>query len=167
MELSTFRQENEAINPLDILEQIVASELWPHDRAADEELHVTAAGGWCDYHLTFSWRPDLEALHIAVAFDMKVPPEKLAEIHALLALINEQLWVGHFDLWSEDRLIMYRHGVLLNGGAGFTPEQGEQILRVAIEACERFYPAFQFVLWAGKSAREAVDACMFETEGEA
>ena len=33
--------------------------------------------------------------------------------------------------------------------------------------CERYYPAFQFVVWAGKSASEAMSAAMFDTEGEA
>ena len=37
----------------------------------------------------------------------------------------------------------------------------------AIHACERYYPAFQFVVWAGKSASEAMSAAMFDTEGEA
>ena len=37
----------------------------------------------------------------------------------------------------------------------------------AIHACERYYPAFQFVVWAGKTASEAMSAAMFDTEGEA
>jgi hypothetical protein len=37
----------------------------------------------------------------------------------------------------------------------------------AIHACERYYPAFQFVVWAGKSAADAMTAVMFDTEGEA
>ena len=43
----------------------------------------------------------------------------------------------------------------------------EDLLDIAVEACERFFPAFQFVIWAGKTAREAIDAAMFETAGEA
>ena len=41
------------------------------------------------------------------------------------------------------------------------------MLRVAVEACERYFQAFQFVIWAGKRAREALDCVLFETEGEA
>jgi hypothetical protein len=41
------------------------------------------------------------------------------------------------------------------------------VLGTAVDTCERYFPAFQFVLWAGKSAREALDAAMFETSGEA
>ena len=45
--------------------------------------------------------------------------------------------------------------------------QCETMFVSAIHACERYYPAFQFVVWAGKSAREAMTAAMFETSGEA
>ena len=41
------------------------------------------------------------------------------------------------------------------------------LLKTAVDACERYFQAFQFVLWAGKTAREALDAVLFETEGEA
>jgi len=37
----------------------------------------------------------------------------------------------------------------------------------ALIACERYYQAFQFVVWAGKNAREAINALMLETRGEA
>jgi hypothetical protein len=62
---------------------------------------------------------------------------------------------------------MFRHALLLAGGADPTDGQCETMLRVAVEACERYFQAFQFVIWAGKSAREALDCVLFETEGEA
>ena len=85
----------------------------------------------------------------------------------LVSLINEQLWLGHFDLWASESVVMYRHGLLLAGGAEPTQGQCEVLMTTALEACERYYQAFQFVLWAGKPAREALDAVLFETQGEA
>jgi hypothetical protein len=41
------------------------------------------------------------------------------------------------------------------------------MLAGALHACERYYPALQFVVWAGKSTAEAMSAAMFDTEGEA
>ena len=35
------------------------------------------------------------------------------------------------------------------------------------DTCERYFPAFQFMVWAGKSAEEAMNAAMFDTAGEA
>ena len=42
-----------------------------------------------------------------------------------------------------------------------------RLLGTALDSCERYFTAFQFVVWAGKTAREALDAAMFETSGEA
>ena len=109
-----------------------------------------------------TWR----RLHIACAFDAKVPDNRLPEVYRLVAQINEQLWLGHFDVWTQEGLIMFRQGLMLNGALA-TTHQCEALLKAAFEACERYYQAFQFVVWAGKDSREALASTMFETEGQA
>ena len=96
-----------------------------------------------------------------------MPERRRQEILQLISLINEQLWVGHFDLWKGENVVMFRHALLLAGGAEPTTANAKCCCKAAIDACERYYQAFQFVLWAGKSAREALDAVLFETQGEA
>jgi hypothetical protein len=98
---------------------------------------------------------------------MKVPANKRAQIYALLAMANEKLWIGHFDLWSEENLPVFRHALMLREGIGVSSELLEDLVDVAVTECERFYPAFQFVIWGGKPATEALAAAMLETEGEA
>jgi hypothetical protein len=127
---------------------------------------LIVAGTWTDYHFSLNWREDLETLHLACAFDFKVPENRLGEVYRLIAQINEQLWLGHFDLWIQEGLIMFRHGLMLNGTVA-TTGQCEALLRAALDACERYYQAFQFVVWAGKESREALVSTMFETEGRA
>ena len=68
----------------------------------------------------------------------------------LIAAINEQLWIGHFDIWTHTGMIMYRQALVLPGGLTASTAQCESMLVGAIHACERYYPAFQFVVWAGK-----------------
>ena len=91
---------------------------------------------------------------------------RLNEIYRLIAMINEQLWLGHFDLWKEDGMLLYRHGLLLAGAVTHVG-QCEALLRAALKSCERYYQSFQFVLWAGKSPEEALAATMLETQGQA
>ena len=55
----------------------------------------------------------------------------------------------------------------LAGGVEATNVQCQALLSSALESCEGYFPAFQFVVWAGKTARTALDAAMFETSGEA
>ncbi len=154
-------------HPLDVVEGLASVRHWIFDRAETDEMSVSVSGRWADYHVAFTWIEDVEALHVACAFDIKVPERRRTEVLQLISRINEQLWVGHFDLWSSENVVMFRHALLLAGGADPTHGQCETMLRVSVEACERYFQAFQFVIWAGKSAREALDSVLFETEGEA
>ena len=106
-------------------------------------------------------------MHLSCALEMKVPANKRGQIYALLAMANEKLWIGHFDLWSEENLPVFRHALMLREGIGVSSELLEDLVDVAVTECERFYPAFQFVIWGGKPATEALAAAMLETEGEA
>jgi hypothetical protein len=154
-------------NPLDLVEHFAATNDWAFDRSAEDEISITARGSWTDYQVSITWMHDIEALHIACAFDLKVPEARRAEVRKLLTMVNEQIWVGHFDLWSEEGLVLYRHALLLSGGAEASDRQIEALLSTATDACERYYSAFQFVVWAGKSARDAFDAVIFDTVGRA
>jgi hypothetical protein len=154
-------------NPLAVVEDIAASNNWPFERSGDDEVTIVSKGDWTDYQLSFTWMTEIEALHLACAFDMKIPAARRAEVQRLIAAINEQLWVGHFDIWTHTGMIMYRQALVLPDGIVATTAQCETMLAGALHACERYYPAFQFVVWAGKSATEAMSAAMFDTEGEA
>ncbi len=46
-------------------------------------------------------------------------------------------------------------------------EQAIALVKAAVEACERYYQAFQFVVWAGKTAKEGMEGAILETVGEA
>lgn len=154
-------------HPLDVVERVAALRDWAFDRAEHDEMSVAVRGAQADYQVAFTWIEDVEALHVACAFDLRVPERRRGEILQLVSMINEQLWVGHFDLWSSEGVVMFRHALLLTGGAEPRKEQCEMLMRAAVEACERHYQAFQFIIWAGKSARESLDSVLFETEGEA
>lgn len=154
-------------NPLDVVERVASINDWTFERAGDDEINILIKGRSIDYQVSFTWMGEIEALHLACAFDMKVAERRRAEIQQLIAHMNEQMWIGHFDLWPDDGLVMFRHALVLTGGVEATDEQCKAVLGTAIDTCERYFPAFQFVLWAGKSAREALDAAMFETSGEA
>ncbi len=163
LQIETDRAEH----PLDVVERLAALRDWIFDRAETDEMSGSVSGRWTDYHIAFTWIEDVEAVHVACAFDLKVPERRRPEVLQLIGLVNEQMWVGHYDMWSAENVVMFRHALLLAGGAEPTQGQCEMLLKAAVDACERYFQAFQFVLWAGKSAREALDSVLFETEGEA
>ncbi|RST88019.1 hypothetical protein EJC49_02445 [Aquibium carbonis] len=154
-------------HPVDVIEAVANANEWAFERAGDDEIAISVAGNWTDYHISFSWMEDFEALHLACAFDIKVPETRVTEVMRLLALINEQMLFGHFDLWEQEGAIMFRQALMLNGGVEPTGQQVEVLLSTALEACECYFQAFQFVVWSGISAREALQNVLFETHGSA
>ena len=154
-------------DPLEVVERIASGNNWPFDRVVDDEIALAVSGSRANYQVSFSWMNDIEILHLACAFEMKVPETRLAEVQQLVAAINEQLWIGHFEVWTQSGVVMFRHALLLAGGVTASDRQCEAVLGSALDACERYFPAFQFVVWAGKSSREALATAMIETQGEA
>jgi hypothetical protein len=155
------------IHPVDVIEQVAHSNDWAFERTGDDEISISVAGSWTDYHVSFSWMEDFEALHLACAFDIKVPEARTLEVMRLLSLINEQMLFGHFDLWEQEGAIMFRQSLLLAGGAEPTSQQVEVLLSSALEACECYFQSFQFVVWSGTSAKDALSSVLFETHGTA
>jgi hypothetical protein len=154
-------------HPLTVVEDIAADNNWSFERSGEDEITIVSRGEWTDYQLSFTWMGEIEALHLACAFDMKIPSARQGEVQRLIAAINEQLWIGHFDLWTHTGMVMHRQALVLPGGITASSAQCESMLSQAINACERYFRAFQFVVWAGKSTPEAMTAVMFDTEGEA
>lgn len=167
MSLAHYEATTSAHNPLDILEAMFIANDWPFERAESDEMVVETNGGWCDYRLFFAWREDMHALYFACSFEMKIPKEKRSGLTELLALINEKMWMGHFDMCSEDGTPIYRQTIPTRGLQSLSVEVLEDTMDIALAECERFYPAFQFLLWGGHSPGDAVAAALLDCVGEA
>lgn len=166
MALIDLQEQALAGHPIDVVEQVVHDQGWRFDRSSDDEMAAEFRGNWCDYGLHFAWSTEIDAIHFTCAFDMRVPEARRQSVHDLLALLNDRLWLGHFGIWQNEGMPMYRHAVLLRGN-GISSAQIEDLLDVAVFECERFYPAFQYVIWGGKSADEAIEASMIDPVGQA
>jgi hypothetical protein len=158
---------DESMNPIDLLEELVVANEWAFDRSSEHEMVVETTGRWCDYRMFFIWREDLSALYFTCVFDTRVPEDKRPAITELICLANEKLWLGHFDVSSDDRLPMFRHTILTRGWQTLAPELLEDMVDIALAECERFYPALQFVVWAGHTPGDAIASAMMDTVGEA
>ncbi len=167
MRITELSRETPLANPLDIVEKIVEYNDWTFDRRNDQEMAVQVPGTWCDFSMYFAWNDDMGAMHFTCAFDMRVPADRRQPVFELLAEVNERLWMGHFGMWTDEGLPMYRHAMPMRGQQEPTLEQMEDLVETAIIECEKFYPAFQYVIWGGKTAAEAIAAAMIETAGEA
>lgn len=159
--------ETTSHHPMDVVETTVDMYEWQSERSCDTEIAVQVPGKWCDYSLYFTWSDNAKAMQLTCAFDMRVPSTKRKAVQELLTLANESLWLGHFTLWAEEGLPMFRHALPLRGAQAPTVEQVQDMVETALYECERFYPAFQFVIWGGREPEEALACALLETVGEA
>lgn len=154
-------------NPLDLAEQVLLDRDWVYDRPETQELIADFAGSWCNYRFWLNWHEAFGALTFSCIMDTKIPEKQFAKVYPLLAKVNEKLWLGHFDLSAEDRCIVFRYAMPLKGGVTLSLEQIEDLLDIAVAECERFYPAFQSIIWGEKSADSALALALMDTVGEA
>jgi len=152
--------------PMDLVEQVIRDHGWKFKRVHDDEMAAEYHGKWCDYSLHFAWSNEVSAFHFTCAFDVRIPKEKRDSVYQLLALVNDRLWLGHFILWQDEGLPMYRHSLPLRG-TSMSSEQIEDLLDISLAECERFYPTFQYVVWGDKPPEEALNAAIIDPVGEA
>ena len=169
MNMDEYELERDSTAPIDMLEHYFSALGWAYERSGDDEIVATFQGSWTQYELRAIWREEDQVLQFLALPDVRVSADKRAATYETIGLINEQLWLGHFELWSTSGLVLFRHAALLEGDESGTLslQQAETLVEAAIEECERFYPVFQFVLWAGKTPQEAIAAALIETQGEA
>ena len=159
------REEDAA--PVDMLASLFEARGWQYEFVSEDEITGEVQGSWASYQVRGIWRSEDNVLQLLCLPDIRLTDDKRAAMFEVLAMINEQLWLGHFDIWSNGDVLLYRHGLMLGDEGLLSPGQAQLAVEVAIEECDRFYPVFQFILWGDKTPAEALAAAMVDAAGEA
>lgn len=161
--------ENFALNynPIDIVESIFAERSFEFERRALNEVVVEVQGKWNNMLLFFAWEENMRCLHMSCLMDIESTIEDRSKIFELLALANEELWVGHFSYWTEQNMPVFKHSILLNDSENTLTEKISQVVDIAIRECERMYPVFKVVLTKGMPPKQALYPMLMETVGQA
>ncbi len=162
-----FDREDEDAAPVEMLVQLFEARGWPCDFVSEDEISGEIQGSWANYQIRGIWRSEDRVLQLLCLPDVRIPQTKRREMFELLALVNEQLWLGHFDIWSNGSVLLYRHGMMLGDDGLLSLGQAQAVVEAAVSECDRFYPAFQFVLWGDKSPADALDSALVDPAGEA
>jgi hypothetical protein len=167
MPLDISRLKLTTFDPLERIEAVLDSAGWQYDREEDGTLQAVAETRWGDMGAMFAWRPEPAAIHYSLTLDVKPIDAKRGLLSELIVLANERLWLGHFDYWADEGVVIFRATFPLMEREAPTEGEVKAVVAASVSAVDRFIPAFNFLIWAGKSPREAMDAAMFETHGEA
>ncbi len=107
---------SEDLHPIDIVEHLAEHHEWDFDRVGDDQIAMAVEGQWRTYSITLAWSGYDETLRLICTFEMEPPEDKLPLIYETLNRTNDMCWAGAFTYWAEQRLMVYRYGLVLAGG---------------------------------------------------
>lgn len=167
MERQPRQQTVDQSPPVDMLAQLFEARGWPCELVEENEISGEVQGSWTNYQLRAIWRKEDHVLQVLCLPEIRATDDRRAPLYELISLINEQVWLGHFETWSKGGAILYRHAMMLGDDGMLDLSQAQALVEAAVSECDRFYPAFQFAIWGEKTPQDALDAALIDPAGEA
>ncbi|MFT4151265.1 MAG: YbjN domain-containing protein [Paracoccaceae bacterium] len=167
MALSEDYLAQDDLHPINIVEDLAAHYDWEFDRVTEDQIAMAVEGQWRTYSLTLAWSEQDETLRLICTFEMDPPQGRMGALYDVLNRCNDMVWTGAFTYWGEQRLMVWRYGLVLAGGQVAGPEQIDRLIAGAVSAAERFYPAFQLACWGDQSPEQAMQVAIAEAYGRA
>jgi hypothetical protein len=154
-------------DPIELVTRFVTNHDWLLQQRAENAVLAEVPGKWCDYQLAVNWQNNEEAMQVTCRIDIQCERDLLGEMALLVALLNQQVFMGYLALDLANGELELRHTLPLRGAGGATPEQVEDVVDIVLGECEHFFPAIFQVATGALSAGEAIATVMMTTEGEA
>lgn len=167
MALSEQFDNVDDIHPIDLVEHIAEHHDWEFDRIHDDQIAFAIEGQWRTYSITLAWSAYDQTLRLICTFEMEPPEDRMPALYECLNRTNDMCWAGAFTFWAEQKLMVYRYGLVLAGEQVAGPDQIDTMINAAILSAERFYPAFQLVTWAERTPQDALQVAISEAYGRA
>lgn len=153
-------------NPLDHVEDVLNAHDWSFHRVTSDELIVQVTGKSCDYRLFFIWQDDMQALQFCCQYDVIVADDQYDKAAQSLMTINENLWMGHFDLPKETGTPSFRQTCLMRGANDNIQDQISDLVDISLVQCERYYHVFHLLTHPAKADDQSLALALMDTAGE-
>lgn len=154
-------------SPLEAVEGFISTQEWPYIWIDQDELAFEIPGKWGLYKMFFVWKEEIQVVHMSCVLGLKFTPEQKKSLYELINIINQRLWIGHFELCSNEKSPVFHHSHLISRASEMGLDKVQVFINLAHAEAEQYYPAFKLVLENGMSAKQAVEAAILDVEGEA
>lgn len=156
-----------ALNPLTVIEAVADYNDWEHSLLSDTEAAIVISGLSISYEIHFIWQKETSHLHLICFSDLEAPTNPTIDFLRLLMLVNQKLWVGAFSV-LENNIVAYRH-VLHLKGLGYNDFETliDEVVGIALDESESFFPGFEKVLQNGSLSSDDLDLLSAGVEGSA
>ena len=143
-------------NPLDSVEDVLNAHNWSFNRMNTDELMVQVCGKSCEYRLFFIWQEEMQALQFCCQYDLVIKDKEYLKAAKALMAVNENLWMGHFDLPKDTGTPSFRHTCLLRGNKNMVYDQIEDLVDISLVQCERYFHVFNMISHATEADEQSL-----------
>jgi len=145
-------------NPLDTIEYLFSRDSVSCERRKINELVAEVQGKWDNMLIFFAFEEHMRCLHLSCLLNIETATVDRSKMFELLALLNENLWLGHFAYWSEQKMPIFKHSIILQDEEELFADKIGKIIELSIMECERVYPIFNAVMRQNVSPMQALYA---------
>ncbi|MCK4945861.1 MAG: YbjN domain-containing protein [Alphaproteobacteria bacterium] len=155
-------------NPINMVEYLIESKGWKFSRHDEEAISIVIPGQKASFDVSIEWQEEFSALLFACSIPLEIADANYDMAAKALEQINQNLWLGHFDLSDKKKFPTFRHTLLLRMiPAGIAVDIVADVFDVAVAECNRFYTTFQLAQAGDIRLHDDLNAAVFETIGEA
>src|SRR5262245_24162405 len=110
---ASFELAHDDNNPLDMVEELAETKGWNFTRHDDTTINLTLPGQKAKFGVSMEWQEDFSAILIACTIPLEIKEAQYEMAAQALEQINQNLWLGHFDLSIKGLSPTFRHTLLL------------------------------------------------------
>ncbi|MGB0438734.1 MAG: YbjN domain-containing protein [Paracoccaceae bacterium] len=154
-------------HPINIVEALACTHAWEFDRITDDQIAMSIEGQWRTYAITLVWCETDQTLRLLCTFEMAPPAEALPKLYEGLNAVNDRSWCGSFTWWADHQVMIFRYGLMQAEDVLATPDQIDRMIMAAVTTCERYYPAFQLMIYDDQTPEQALQIAIADAYGRA
>ncbi|MDE1152773.1 MAG: YbjN domain-containing protein [Micavibrio sp.] len=155
-------------NPLDLVEELAEQKGWAISRSDEDLISFTVQGLKVKYEICMEWQEEFSALLFACSMPVEIEEKNYETACKSLEQINQNIWLGHFDLSNKNKHPTFRHTLLFRMiPSGIALDIIQDTVEIAVAEANRFYTTFQLIQAGDVRMQDNLSAAVFETVGEA
>ncbi len=163
-----FELSHDSNNPVDMVEELAETKGWDFIRHDDCTLDMSLPGQVANISVCLEWQDEFSALLISCSLPIEIPAGSYEMAAVALEKINQNMWLGHFDLANQSMFPTFRHTLLLRMiPSGIAIDLVADVLDIAVAECNRFHSTFRLAAAGDVRLHDDLNAAVFETIGEA
>lgn len=165
---SPYELAHDDNNPLDMVEELATAKGWKFTRTDEDFFVMTLPGQKGPLELWMEWQDEFSALLISCSVPIEIAQGHYEMAARALEQINQNMWLGHFDMSNKASYPTFRHTLLLRMiPSGIAVDTVHDVIEIAVAECDRFHTTFQLVQAGDVRLQDNLSAAVFETIGEA